>query len=402
MSLTDQTAQVGRGELPIGTIFDGRFRSTGVLGRGGFSIVYEGVQLELDRPVAIKVMAQGLEHEVIKRFFREAKTAGRIQHPNVVRIYDYGIMGKIPYIVMEPFQGHDFEEELAVNGPMDPRRLLPLFAECLGGLAAAHKQGVVHKDLKPCNLVLTDPGRREALRIIDFGTASISEGQERLTRTGAICGTAMYMAPEYVQHRAVTPALDVYQMGLVLVEGLTGRPAVTGESPYDCLMQHVRGDLAVPSVLRDGPLGPVLARALALDPRDRFADAAQMRDALAALDAPSLEIELPRVRMSAAVRPLARPETWEAAVPDDARTRLDIQSAYDSDVTRLEVTPATTIPFATPEEHTRIVHVEDEQTTDAATVAAVGLGLGTLTLLVLAALIVLGVLGWSIWMMQSP
>ncbi len=397
MSSSDPSLRVARGELPIGTVFDGRFRSTGVLGRGGFSIVYEGVQLQLDRRVAIKVMAQGLEHEVIKRFFREAKTAARIQHPNVVRIFDYGIMGKIPYIVMEPFEGHDLEEELAVNGAMEAARFLPLFSECLGGLGAAHRQGIVHKDLKPCNLVLTGSGtRREALRIIDFGTASLSEGQERLTRTGAICGTAMYMSPEYVQHRAVTPALDVYQMGLILVEGLTGRPAITAESPYDCLMQHISGDLAVPAALRDGPLGPLIARCVALDPRDRFADAGEARVALQELDLSALNISLPRVRTSGSLDPVERDAD---DVDPDERTRLDL-GPYDSQVTRFEVLPAATIPFATPQEHTRVVEVSEPPSSAAAT--AVGLGLGTLTLAILAGLVVLAVLAWSVWMMQSP
>jgi eukaryotic-like serine/threonine-protein kinase len=397
MSRTEHPLRVARGELPIGTIFDGRFKSTGLLGRGGFSVVYDGVQLQLDRPVAIKVMAQGLEHEVIKRFFREAKTAARIQHPNVVRIYDYGIMGKIPYIVMEPFSGHDFDEELAAAGAMEAARYLPLFAECLGGLGAAHKQGIVHKDLKPCNLVLTDPMTpREALRIIDFGTAALVEGQERLTRTGAICGTAMYMAPEYVQHRAVTPALDVYQMGLILVEGLTGRPAITGESPYDCLVQHISGDLAVPAALRDGPLGAVINRALALDPRDRYADAGEMRKALYGLELSSMKVSLPRVRMSQSVAPLERP----AAADRDDKTTLDVAAIYDSQVTRHEVLPAATIPFATPAEQTRVVTAHDDPTSAAAD--AVGLGLGTLTLLILAGLVVAAVMVWSVWAMQSP
>lgn len=400
MSGSEQALRVGRGELPVGTVFDGRYRSTGVLGRGGFSIVYDGVQLQLDRRVAIKVMKQGLEHEAIKRFFREAKTAARIQHPNVVQIFDYGIMGSIPYIVMEIFDGADLEEHVTNHGPLESARLLPLFSDCLGGLAVAHAQGIVHKDLKPCNLVLTDPGKRGSLKIIDFGTAALSEGQERLTRTGAICGTAMYMAPEYVQHRAVTPALDVYQMGLVLVEVLTGRPCITAETPYECLVQHISGELAVPAPLREGVLGEIVNKSLALDPRDRFQDAAQMREALLRAQPHSISVELPKIRLSSGVRPAVVPDTDEMALGADVETRIDVQQIYDSGVTQFEVTPATTVPFATTDQDTRQVKVEEVDNTTR--VAAVGIGIGTLTLMILGGLAIAAAIAWSVWMMQVP
>ena len=277
-----------------GTILDGRFELLDPLGEGGFATVYRGRQLNIDRTVAIKVLDVNprIPDEELgnyrKRFVLEAKRAANIDHPDIVSIYDHGVMGtEQPYIVMELLQGHDLGEELARHGPMAPERILPLFVRCLDALQAAHAQGIVHKDLKPSNLFLTGVGTLvETLRIVDFGIAGLVDPKqdERMTSTGQYIGTALYCAPEYYEHSIVSPALDVYQMGLILAEVLIGRPAVNASSPVRAIMHHLAGALSLPEALRESPLGPLIAKATDLDHTQRYQSAGEFRDALSRLD----------------------------------------------------------------------------------------------------------------------
>jgi len=157
----------------------------------------------------------------------------------------------------------------------------------LGALGEAHQAGIVHKDIKPTNLFLADPGtRKETLKLVDFGIAHIAqtEDENRLTKTGYMLGTPQYMAPEYVEEQQVSPALDVYQMGLLLVELLGGRPVVQEVNPWKCALMHVSRELSVPVQLLSSPLGPVLEKALALKPEDRYPTATEFADALELVD----------------------------------------------------------------------------------------------------------------------
>ncbi len=284
--------------LRDGAVLADRYEITGLLGAGGFALVYRARQLNINRPVALKILNAPNNPQARiayqERFLREAQTAALIRHPNVVTIHDFGIIedpgDRRPYIVMELLEGHDLKHELQHVGPMHPRRLLPLFIECLEALAEGHGKGIVHKDLKPSNLFITHPGeRREALKVLDFGIARLSApGQDRLTGTGQLMGTPKYYAPEYARHQIVSPALDVYQMGLILVEALSGRPAVPLDDAYACLLRHCNNELEVPEELLTGPLGPALRGALALDHRERFADAGRFVDALERVDPASL------------------------------------------------------------------------------------------------------------------
>jgi serine/threonine-protein kinase len=211
----------------------------------------------------------------------------------VVTVFDHGFLegSHQPYIVMERLNGWDLEEELVnKGGAMSPDRTLRLFIPCLDALALAHSQGVVHKDLKPGNLFITDPGeRRELLRILDFGIAHLGrEGDARLTGTGRVLGTPAYLAPEYIAEQKVSPALDVYQMGLILVETLSGVAVVNHTNPLQCIALHGRGDIEIPQALVASPLGPVLAKALSLNPEERYADAGEFCEALAEIDPASI------------------------------------------------------------------------------------------------------------------
>ncbi len=277
------------GVLSVGQLIDGQYEVTGALGRGGFGVVYEGIQRPIGRAVAIKVLARAtsLDRE---RFLREARVAALIDHPGVVTVHGYGALddGR-PYLVMERLQGHNLAQELAGSGAMAPQRALPLFSQCLEALAEAHKKGIVHKDLKPSNLFLAYPNQpRERLVLLDFGIARQIQAEPgspepalRLTATGDFIGTPQYMPMEYYESQTVTPALDVYQMGLILVEALTGQAVIQGHSPYQCMYLVGRERLPLPEAIADHPhLGPIIGRALARHHADRFADAGAFLAAL--------------------------------------------------------------------------------------------------------------------------
>ena len=271
----------------VGTMIDGRYRLDGVVGAGGFAVVYRAIQLNLDQPVAIKILnMRNADPEVfVQRFLREAKTAAQIRHPGIVNILDFGVTGEAePYMVLELLDGLPLFDFLVDRGPMEPRRVRNLFVHCLDGLEAAHSQGIVHRDLKPGNIFLTGVDTMsEALKILDFGCAFMMDDANRLTGTNARIGTPQYLAPEYAQHHAISPALDVYQMGLILVECLTGEPAVDAENPYQCILAHCSGNLQIPRVLIDSALGPVVRKSLAIDVNERYQTAGEFRDALQAV-----------------------------------------------------------------------------------------------------------------------
>ncbi len=313
--MSEPVIQIHDVRITQGAILQDRYRIVRHLGEGGFAQVFEAFDTNIERSVAIKFLNlhtsttdQSASDNMMARFKREAKLAARIQHPNVVNIFDFGILGQnrnIPFIVMELLSGHDLEEQIFEKGPMSPQRALPLFVGCLEALGEAHKLGIVHKDLKPSNLFLSNPGERnESLRIVDFGIAHIRDAREgRLTATGEILGTPQYLSPEYIEAQIVTPAFDVYQMGLILVEALTGRPVVDENHPLRCVKVHSMGELDLPTPLLESPLGPVIAKALHIDHTQRFADADAFADALAAVDAttlPKVGPDTPMARLSSA------------------------------------------------------------------------------------------------------
>jgi serine/threonine protein kinase len=279
--------------LRVGEIIRERYRILGELGSGGYATVYRAAQLNLgDREVALKVLApRGRQSQnmpvAVERFLREARAAASIEHPNVVAIYDVDFLedGR-PYIVMQRVNGHSLSNEIDEFGPMHPARVLPRFQRTLAALGKAHDMGIVHRDIKPANILLTHPGaEEEEFKLIDFGVAHLQEeDQKTLTQVHTRVGTARYLAPEYLRFSVVTPALDVYQMGLVLAEMITGEPANPGDRTADLLQAARRGAVDVPDRLWDSSLGPVLKRALALEPADRYPNATAFRRALKMVD----------------------------------------------------------------------------------------------------------------------
>lgn len=345
--------RIGDVELQEGTTIADKYRITAHLGAGGFAQVFEAFDTNIERPVAIKFLNLhttlkdiGASNTIVERFKREAKLAARVQHPNVVNIFDFGVIGSrgdVPYIVMELLAGHDLEVELQKNSPLEADRALRLFVGCLEALGQAHELGIVHKDLKPSNLFVANPGEpTESLRIVDFGIAHLRAADEgRLTAAGEILGTPQYLSPEYIEAQLVTPAFDVYQMGLVLVEALTGRAVVDEDHPLRCVKVHSMGELDVPTPLLESQLGPVIIEALAHDHRERFADASAFGAALARVDAATLPEVGP-----------ATPSQRLSSVTPFARQTHDL----DGDVTAADDDgPGTAARLATPKTITALV-----------------------------------------------
>ena len=261
-----------------GTIAAGRYRIERELGRGGMATVYLARDEELDRAVAVKILHEHLagDEAFHARFVREARLASRLSHPNVVRVYDAGEAEDRPFIVMEYVHG----APLARSGRLPAGRVVELGVQACTGLQHAHDAGLVHRDIKPANLLVRDDG---VLKIADFGIARAAEST-RHTQVGTLLGTAAYLAPEQVAGADATSASDVYAVGAVFYELLTGRPPYTFDSLADLAAQQADGMIipvrdVEPSVPPE--LEAAVMHALARDPRFRPASAAELGQELA-------------------------------------------------------------------------------------------------------------------------
>ncbi len=285
-------------KLHEGRLIDDRYRIEAQIGEGGFATVYRAEHVKLARKVAIKVLELPETptniDPFIARFMREAQIIASLKHPGIIQVYDFGVLedsGR-PYIAMEFLDGYDLEQQIYKEGPVAPERALRLFSQALEALAVAHDAGVIHKDLKPSNLYIQHPDTpQEQVVLLDFGVAGVvSPDQEtragRFTATGAFVGTPAYLAPEYIEFGKISPKVDVYQMGLILIEALVGRPAVHADTMMAFLMKHAQGMVDIPeSFLQHPTFGPVVSQSIALDPQYRFADASAFGAALAKVKA---------------------------------------------------------------------------------------------------------------------
>jgi serine/threonine-protein kinase len=254
----------------------GRYDVRHALGHGAMAVVDLVHDSELGRDVALKRLAENLarDDELRARFLREARLAARLAHPNVVHVYDVGEDGGRPFIAMEYVEGETLGELLAERGPLPPEEVVQLGVQACRGLAAAHEAGLVHRDVKPQNLLLRHDG---VLKLGDFGVAFGLDGT-RLTMAGTVVGTAAYLAPEQARGEEVTAAADVYALGAVLYELLTGRPP---RNPSTI------GELAAPTAIAapngvPAPLAAVVMRCLAAEPSMRPASALELARELAA------------------------------------------------------------------------------------------------------------------------
>jgi serine/threonine-protein kinase len=274
-----------RSVVATGRLLDGRYQIQRLLGAGGMAAVWSGRDLRLDRQVAIKeVSGEGLRQPMaVERFEREAQAVGRLQHPNVVSVYDVGAQDGVPYLVMELVEGATVAQLLA-DGPLPVADALSVAAQVCDGLAAAHAAGVIHRDVKPANLIVTPGG---VAKICDFGVARLldSGGTGNLTRPAMAMGSPSYMAPEQINGGPVDPRTDLYGLGCTFYALLTGEPPFTGGGPLGIVHQHITTP-PQPLRLRRPEVPPaveaLVADLLAKAPDDRPPDAAAVRARIAA------------------------------------------------------------------------------------------------------------------------
>jgi eukaryotic-like serine/threonine-protein kinase len=253
-----------------------RYEMQDPIGRGGMATIFRAVDLRMGRIVAVKVLREvySSDPKFVTRFQREARAASALQHPNIVQVFDYGQSEESYYIVMEFVDGTDLRRYLKRHGVLAVDRAVAIAHDVALGLGAAHRLGIVHRDVKPQNVMLNESG---LVKLTDFGIASMYKDveAERLTTTGMTLGTVQYYAPEQAQGEIVAPSADVYALGIVLYEMLTGRTPFDGDTPVAIAMKHIQDEPEPPSVYnpRIPPgLERVIMRCLAKDPRDRFKD----------------------------------------------------------------------------------------------------------------------------------
>jgi serine/threonine-protein kinase len=269
--------------MTVGTLAAGRYRVDSTLGLGGMAAVYLAHDSELDRPVAVKVLAEHLGNDEAfrQRFLREARMAAKLSHPNIVHVYDQGEENGQPFIVMEYVDGPTLGEELKRVGPLSPARVVDLALQICGGLEHAHASGLVHRDIKPGNLLLRKEG---TVKIADFGIARAAQAT-KLTQIGSVLGTAAYLAPEQAAAEPVTAAADIYSLGCVLFELLTGRtPYLFDSLPELVVKQREEPITPISELRRDVPpeLEAAVMHCLARAPEYRPASAAELAQELAA------------------------------------------------------------------------------------------------------------------------
>ncbi len=260
----------------------GRYRLESLVGRGGMAEVWRAVDTKLGRSVALKVILadHASDRNFVERFLREAKLVASLEHPNILPLYDVGEEGRLPFLVMPYLQGGTLQDRMQ-GGPVPLSSAAAWLAQLAGALDAAHEAGVLHRDVKPANVLL---GKGDRLFLADFGIARMLESGAGLTTTGMVVGTPLYMAPEQAQGRPASPATDRYALAVIAYELLSGRPPFEGESPLSVMHQHVTAAAPALSARIGGlPAGldAVFATALAKDPAVRHRTCAEFANAVA-------------------------------------------------------------------------------------------------------------------------
>jgi serine/threonine protein kinase len=297
-----------------GEIVGGRYELVELLAEGGQGAVFRAIQRPLGREVAIKmILVEAIYSDgMLERFAREAALVQRLEHPNTVRLFDFGTTPEgLPYIVFELLRGRTIEQELT-RGTLTPFRVGRVATQVLKSLMEAHALGIVHRDIKPSNVLLVDySGETDFVKVLDFGVARRVQGagdeseKAGITHDGQIIGTPSYMAPEQIRGASVGPQADLYALGLVMAEALTGMQVYSGDSAMQIWIKQTADEkVPLPHVVLGSVLGPVIARATAKAVSDRYPSAAAMRE----------DLERLLVAASAATDPLAKP-----MVPDVTR-----------------------------------------------------------------------------------
>ena len=264
----------------IGRLLDGRYRVEAPIAHGGMASVYTALDTRLDRIVALKVMHPSLARDegFVARFNREAKAAARLTHPNVVAVYDQGEDGGNVFLTMEYVEGRTLRDLLRERGRLTPAQALSILEPIVSALAAAHAAGLVHRDVKPENVLLANDGR---IKVADFGLARAAAATDHTHTTGVIIGTVAYLAPEQVERGTADARSDVYAVGVMLYEMLVGAPPFDGETAWAVASRHVHEDVPAPSAQvpdLPGAVDDLVGRATRRDPAERPADGRALLD----------------------------------------------------------------------------------------------------------------------------
>jgi len=308
----------------VGRTIEGRYKLLELLGEGGMGTVYRALQLSMDREVAVKVLKPELagDETSVARFFREVKSGSALNHPNIVTIFDFGrTEEKLTYMAMELLVGRTLAR-LVVREHPSVKTVCVIIAQVCDALVAAHEAGIIHRDLKPANIFVVGRLPDMQVKVVDFGIAKLVEtGQPQITQTGALCGTPGYMSPEQASGEELDARSDLYSVGVILFELLTGMAPFQGASPVEVLIKHLHeipppleellGEGAVPVGLSD-----LVRRCLAKRPADRPQTATYvgrvMRELAAVLDDRDRQAESAIVREEQATTKVERVSGWPA------------------------------------------------------------------------------------------
>lgn len=270
----------------IGKTIAAKYKILSLLGEGGMSAVYKARQLPINKIVAVKVLLAHLANDENskQRFIREAKAAGQFSHPNVVSVFDFGFENKYPFLVMDYLEGKTLDEVLRERGFLPYEEALPLFGQICDGLSAAHKNGVIHRDIKPSNIVIQIESNGETrVRIVDFGIAKMVDAEsQHLTKTGEIFGSPLYMSPEQCEGVQLDHRSDIYSLGVVFYETLSGKRPFVGQSALETMWQHVEQMPASLQKLTNGARIPlalenIIFKMMAKDRDKRYASVEALR-----------------------------------------------------------------------------------------------------------------------------
>jgi len=278
---------------PIGTELAGKYEIRSLIGEGGMSMIYLGYHKLMQREVAIKFLQESyLKHEPSRRRFQqEAQAASRLDHPNLITVYDFGITDDDrPYLVMNLIEGESLGELLDSKLFLPAERAVRIFIQVCEGLAHAHEQGIIHRDLKPENIMLL-PGKdgSDIARVVDFGVAKMLPRSgmpvDRLTRSGELFGTILYLSPEQCLMKDIDARSDIYALGCVMYETITGLPPFSGENATETMNKHIDEAPQAPDTLSEeltvpADLSDVIMKTLAKDPDTRFQTMTELKDAL--------------------------------------------------------------------------------------------------------------------------